>query len=125
MIEPGNSSGVERVELQGVISSYDTLPVTTWLGWPRCLLINSLDRGDTNRMVSIVDDQLVKDLGASSQVGSFKVDILGAEDKRVIARRKLGVLPRDFSIAAMPASPQVPARILISTVKPLNVRVLK
>ncbi|MGO1534298.1 MULTISPECIES: STY4851/ECs_5259 family protein [unclassified Halomonas] len=45
VIEPGNSSGVERVELQGVISSYDTLPVTTWLGWPRCLLINSLDEG--------------------------------------------------------------------------------
>jgi hypothetical protein len=122
VVEPGNSSDIERVELQGVISSYDTLPVTTWLGWPRCLLINSFDEGyqpDAFR----VDEQLVKDLGASSRVGSFKVDILGA-DKRVIARRKLGVLPRDFSIAAMPASSQVPARILISTIKPLNVRVL-
>lgn len=122
MIEPGNSSGVERVELQGVISSYDTLPVTTWLGWPRCLLINSVDeryQPDAFR----VDDQLVKDLSASSRVGSFRVDILGA-DQRVIARRKLGVLPRDFSVAAMPASSQVPARILVSTDKLLNVRVL-
>lgn len=121
VIEPGKVPDIERVEWQGAMSSYRTLPLATWRGWPRCLLIDAQDSGHQPKAFK-VNGELVNALESLSSVGSFKVDILG-KDHCVVARRKLGVLPRDFSLAAMPASSRVPARIVIRTgSKALNVR---
>ncbi|NYS60705.1 STY4851/ECs_5259 family protein [Vreelandella salicampi] len=119
VIEPGKVPDIERVEWQGAMSSYSTLPLATWRGWPRCLLIDAQDSGHQPKAFK-VNGELVNGLESLSSVGSFKVDILG-KDHCVVARRKLGVLPRDFSLAAMPASSRVPARIVIRSVKTLNV----
>lgn len=122
LIEPGSSSAAERIEFQGVISPYDTLPITTWLGWPRCLLAST--SGEERRPDSFrVNDQVFQRTDSLPSIGSFKVEVLG-QDQHVLSRRKLGVLPRDFSITSLPASSQVPARISIKTVQGLKVRVL-
>jgi hypothetical protein len=122
LIELGSSSAAARVEFQGALSPYETLPISTWLGWPRCMLASASAEGrrpDSYR----VNDQKFPNIDSLPLVGSFKVEVLGP-DQRVLARRKLGVLPRDFSIASLPASSQVPARISIRTVQALKVRVL-
>ncbi|RAU19355.1 hypothetical protein DN062_03595 [Nitrincola tibetensis] len=122
LIEPGSSSAAERIEFRGVISPYDTLPITTWLGWPRCLLAST--SGEERRPDSFrVNDQVFQRTDSLPSIGSFKVEVLG-QYQHVLSRRKLGVLPRDFSITSLPASSQVPARISINTVQGLKVRVL-
>ncbi|PSL13082.1 hypothetical protein CLV44_11479 [Marinobacterium halophilum] len=122
LIEPGSSSAAERVEFQGVLSPYETLPIATWLGWPRCMLASASAEGRRPESYR-VNDQVFQSIDSLPLVGSFKVEVLGP-DQQVLARRKLGVLPRDFSIASLPASSQVPARISIRTVQGLKVRVL-
>lgn len=122
VIEPGQTADIEQVEWQGAMSSYNTLPVTTWLGWPRCLLVDASDQGQQPEAFR-VNGQLVRTLDALPGIGSFKVEVLG-KDQRVVARRKLGVLPRDFLITAIPASPLVPARLVIRTAEALKVRLL-
>lgn len=122
VIELGQTAAIEQVEWQGVMSSYSTLPVATWRGWPRCLLIDASDQGQSPQAFR-VNGQLVRTLDTLSDVGSFKVEVLG-EEQRVMARRKLGVLPRDFSITAIPASSLVLARLIIRIAPTLKVRVL-
>jgi hypothetical protein len=122
LIEPGSSSAAERVEFQGALSPYDTLPIATWLGWPRCLLASISGEGRKPGAYR-VNDQVLPSIDSLPPVGSFRVEVLG-QDQQVLARRRLGVLPRDFSIASLPASSQVPARISIRTVQGLKVRVL-
>lgn len=122
VIEPGQTADIEQVEWQGAMSSYNTLPVTTWRGWPRCLLVDASDQGQSPEAFR-VNGQLVRTLDTLPGIGSFKVEVLGKE-QRVVARRKLGVLPRDFSITAIPASSMVPARLVIRTAEALKVRLL-
>lgn len=122
LIEPGSSSAAERFEFQGTLSPYETLPIATWLGWPRCMLGSASAEGRRPESYR-VNDQVLQSIDSLPLVGSFKVEVLGP-DQQVLARRKLGVLPRDFSIAWLPASSQVPARISIRTVQGLKVRVL-
>lgn len=122
LIEPGSSSSAERVELQGVLSPFDTLPLSTWLGWPHCTLSNaSNDTRDPDAYR--INDQVLRSIDSLPLVGSVRVEVLG-QGQRVLARRKFGVLPKDFSIVSIPASSQMPARISIRTVQRLNVRVL-
>jgi hypothetical protein len=121
VIDPGNSVGAERIELQGALTPYDTLPISTWLGWPRCLLTNT--QGESRFPAAYrIGSQVIR-RGANFPVtGSFSVEVLG-EDHQVLARRKLGILPQDFSISAMPATSQLPARLLIKSVQALCVQV--
>lgn len=122
LIAPGSESAAERIEFQGVLSPYETLPISTWLGWPRCMLTSESTEGRRPESYR-VNDQVFRNIDSLSLVGSFRVEVLGP-DQQVLARRKLGVLPRDISIASLPASTQVPARISIRTVQGLKVRIL-
>ncbi|ANG63068.1 hypothetical protein A8C75_11685 [Marinobacterium aestuarii] len=122
IIEPGCSTGAERVELLGVLSPYDTLPVATWLGWPGFALRNSASDEKQPQALRI-DNRLVSQLNGHAGIGSFRVDLLG-EERQVVARRKVGVLPRDLSISAMSASSMTPARVLIKSSYVLDVAVL-
>lgn len=70
-----------------------------------------------------VNNQAYLRIDSLDLVGSFNVEVLGP-NQQVLACRKLGVFPRDFSISSFPASSQVPARISIRTVQSLKVRVL-
>lgn len=122
VIEPGHSKGVERVELRGELSPYDTLPIATWLGWPRWVVKNAAGEEKQPEAMRI-DSSAVTHINSQSGYGSFRVDLLGAEHQ-VIARRKVGVLPKDFSISSVPASSKAPARVVIKTNHEINVCVL-
>lgn len=122
VIETSQSPDFKRLELLGEISSYNTLPAATWRGWPRCLLIDAQDTGQHPQGFRVNGLQ-VNRLETLTSIGSFKVDILG-EGQRLVARRRLGILPRDFSLAAMPASSRVPARFVIRSREAVNVHVL-
>ncbi len=122
VIEPGSLTATERVEFQGVLSPYDTLPIATWLGCPRCMLLT--DSGEMGQPDAYrINNQIVQSIDSLPLLGCFRMDVLGP-NQEVLARRKLGVLPNDFSIMSMPASSQVPARVMINTMQRLNVRVL-
>ncbi|WP_027858418.1 STY4851/ECs_5259 family protein [Marinobacterium jannaschii] len=119
VIEPGSASGNTKIELRGALSGYDTLPVTTWLGWPRCVLRDSSGE-EKQPDALLVNNKPTRQINAPTTVGACRVDILGDEGE-VLTRRKIGVLPPDFSIAAMPATSQTSARIAIKTVYDLDI----
>lgn len=121
VIDPGNSVSAERIELQGALTPYDTLPISTWLGWPRCLLTNT--QGESRHPAAYrIGSQVIRRGATFPVTGSFSVEVLG-DDHQVLARRKLGILPQDFSVSAMPATSQLPARLLIKSVQALCVQV--
>lgn len=122
LIEPGSSVVAERIEFQGMLSPYETFPIATWVGWPRCMLTSASTERKKAESYK-VNDQVCRSIDSLPLVGSFKLEVLGP-DQQVLARRRLGVLPRDFSVTSLPASSQVPARISIRTVQKLKVRVL-
>lgn len=122
VIVPGNTASAARVEFQGTLALYDTLPLSTWRGWPDCRLIES--GGESRKPAAYrVDGQIVQGTEALPQAGCFRLDVLG-QDGQVLARRKLGILPRDLLITSIPASSRVPARILVRTAQPLRISVL-
>lgn len=122
VIAPGSTAGTTRIELQGTLAPFDTLPASTWLGWPRCQLV---DDGGTRKKTEAfrVNNRIFRSVDALPVAGRFTLEMLG-EGQQLLARRKLGVLPRDFSIASIPASSQAPARILLCTEHALVVRVV-
>lgn len=122
VIESGLETEWGRVEWQGAISSCSTLPVASWKGWPRCLLLGPHGQSQLPEGYR-VNGRQVNTLEALPSAGSFKVDVLG-EGLRVVGRRTLGILPRDFTVSALPASSHTPARFIIRSVAALEVRVL-
>lgn len=122
VIEPGTASGHQRVELSGDVLAYSSLPLSIWRGFPRCQLINAQQESQAPEAIR-VNGRLVSRLESLNRLGTFKVDILG-EGQRLVARRKLGVLPRDFSLTSRPASSQAPARLVVHSAKALALRVL-
>jgi hypothetical protein len=122
VIEPGKAADKMQVVWQGVMSARSTLPVATWRGWPRCQLVDIHDQSHAPAGFR-VNGQQVSNLEALPSAGSFKVEVLG-EGQRVVARRTLGILPRDLAISALPASSQAPARLIIRSVAALEVRVI-
>ncbi len=122
VIEPGKVADRIQVVWQGAMSSRSTLPVATWRGWPRCQLIDAHDQVQAPAGFRVNGRQVAR-LEALPSAGSFKVEVLG-EGQRVVARRTLGILPRDLAISALPASSQAPARLVIRSEAALEVCVL-
>ncbi|MCD1650240.1 STY4851/ECs_5259 family protein [Vreelandella aquamarina] len=122
VIEPGKDANKTRVVWQGSMSSRSTLPVASWRGWPRCQLLDTHDQAQEPAGFR-VNGRQVTTLEALPSAGSFKVEVLG-EGQRVVARRTLGILPRDLAISALPASSKAPARLIIRSTTALEVRVL-
>lgn len=122
VIEPGQNKDMLRVIWQGAMSSHSTLPMATWRGWPRCLLVGVHQQEQAPEGFR-VNGRRVSTLNGLPNAGSFNVEVLG-EDHRVVARRQLGILPRDLVISALPASSQALARLIIRSVAALEVRVL-
>ena len=122
VIEPGKDANKTRVVWQGSMSSRSTLPVASWRGWPRCQLLDTHDQAQEPAGFRVNGRQITT-LEALPSAGSFKVEVLG-EGQRVVARRTLGILPRDLAISALPASSKAPARLIIRSTTALEVRVL-
>ncbi|MBE0508854.1 MAG: hypothetical protein IBX50_19390 [Marinospirillum sp.] len=113
LIEPSSSQNQLSPVFRGAQCLESTLPVSAWKGWPHCVMSNN-DGSHEPAAAYRINGKTLSSLINFNHYGALNVEVLGNEGQ-VIARRKLGVLPRDFRVTAIAASANTPARIVITT----------
>jgi hypothetical protein len=99
------------ISLHGELSLYRTLPNVAYRGWPKMstsgVEISNLEFKAGGELISVSGRPL-------NRFGSFSCTV-GSLGSGILIRRKIGVLPPDLHVAAMPATPSTPVRILVTT----------
>jgi hypothetical protein len=111
---------IEKPALAGTVSLYSTLPNLVYRGWPS---IEAQGGGEGQEYRLLANGTSMQYDYQQNMVGSFALSVVGSSGETVL-RRKIGVIPKDLRILAVPASSNNPARVILRSAQKLSVKLV-
>jgi len=110
----------EKISIKGYVTLYDCLPKLTYQGWPTL----HVEKGTLfdSALSLCANGQPVINEYQRGQVGTFNISVLGGSGEMLL-KRKVGVLPSNFSVKTVPSSNSIPARIIMRSDKDLRISI--
>lgn len=105
--------------IHGQLCRGKTYPNATYLGWPTIRVVDAKD--DAFECNLHLNGSPINSHSAYSMTGRYELTATGPSGE-LIAKKLIGILPRDFDYHAFAESQNYPAKIILRTQQPINVQ---